>query len=133
MQFWNKKLQICIIIIKTLILADNQNIMPQQQQKNYIIFIISSWFMSKLVPGHALMRFPTDFLQSYFKSCFSAGVCGLGLMACRTLDSTSSCTMVLVVSSTRTVCSSLSSSSPFSISCHSMLMMFPAAACKHTH
>lgn len=49
---------------------------------------------------------------------------------CSTLDRTSSCTTVLVVSSTRTVCSSFSSSSPFSISCHSMLMMFPAAGCQ---
>lgn len=49
---------------------------------------------------------------------------------CSTLDRTSSCTTVLVVSSTRTVCSSFSSSSPFSISCHSMLIMFPAAGCQ---
>lgn len=49
-----------------------------------------------------------------------------------TLESTSSCTTVLVVSRTRTVCRSFSSSKPFSISCHNMLMMFPAAAC-HVH
>lgn len=50
-----------------------------------------------------------------------------------TLDRTSSWTTVLVVRSTRTVCSSFSSSSPFSINCHNILMMFPAAACVHTH
>lgn len=61
-----------------------------------------------------------------------SSVCGKRTCWGCTLESTSSCTTVLVVSSTRTVCKSFSSSKPFSISCHSMLMMFPAAAC-HTH
>lgn len=47
-----------------------------------------------------------------------------------TLDSASSCTTVLVVKSTRTVWSNLSSSRLFSISCQSILIMFPAAAYK---
>lgn len=44
-----------------------------------------------------------------------------------TLESTSSWTTVLVVSNTRTVWSSLSSSRLFSISCQSILITFPAA------
>lgn len=51
---------------------------------------------------------------------------------CGTFERTSSCTTVLVVSRTRTVCRSFNSSRPFSISCHNMLIMFPAAAWK-TH
>ena len=47
-----------------------------------------------------------------------------------TLDSASSCTTVLVVRSTRTVWSNLSSSRLFSISCQSILIMFPAAPYK---
>ena len=47
-----------------------------------------------------------------------------------TLESASSWTTVLVVKRTRTVWSSLSSSRLFSISCQSMLIMFPAAVCE---
>lgn len=76
---------------------------------------------------------------SYMETCkalsitvYTNSLCDTRVSHSCTLESTSSWTTVLVVSSTRTVCRSFSSSKPFSISCHNMLMMFPAAAC-HVH
>lgn len=78
------------------------------------------------------MYLPVWAVQFLVNTPYMSSVCGKRACWGCTLESTSSCTTVLVVSSTRTVCKSFSSSKPFSISCHSMLMMFPAAAC-HTH
>lgn len=78
------------------------------------------------------MHLPVWAVHFLVNTPYMSCVCGKRACWGCTLESTSSCTTVLVVSSTRTVCKSFSSSKPFSISCHSMLMMFPAAAC-HTH
>lgn len=77
---------------------------------------------------HMIRHCPHILIQDIYTN----SVCDIAVCCSCTLESTSSCTTVLVVSRTRTVCKSFSSSRPFSISCHNMLMMFPAAAC-HEH
>lgn len=105
-----------------------------QQEWNEIMLLLSQPFRVVSVwvvgcrPHISLLKWsPSETYSWYMNSLCDIGVC----LHC-TFESTSSCTTVLVVSRTRTVCKSFSSSKPFSISCHNMLMMFPAAAC-HAH